>query len=395
MTLFLSSFSAIVVLAAASASWATPAVELSELGPLPTYHVAACPTPVGNGQAHCHARITTDRAGQVIQSAATATGLPNGFGPADLRAAYGVTATGSPRTIVAIVDAYGYVNAESDLAVYRSVFGLPPCTTANGCFSKYNETGRKGPYPKPSGGWPKETALDLDMVSAMCPGCSIMLVEANSSSYADLAAAVGMAASLGARVISNSYGGSELGAAAYAAAYDQPGIAVVASSGDAGYGVQFPASARTVTAVGGTVLKRSATTRGWTETAWKGAGSGCSAVFAKPVWQTDTGCAKRTVADVSAVASPATGVAVYGPVTGGSAWLVVGGTSVAAPVIGGIYGGNGGAVTYGSTPYGVPNGLNDLTAGTNGTCATAYFCTAGVGYDGPTGLGTPRGSAAF
>jgi len=185
---------------------------------------------------------------------------------------------------------------------------------------------------------------------------------------------------------------------AYEANYDQPGVAVLASTGDDGYGVQFPASSPHVVAVGGTTLKASAkVARGWTEVAWKGSGSGCSAVYAKPAWQTDPSCPNRMVADVSAVASPSTGVAVYGPATSGgvSAWAVMAGTSVAAPLIGGIYGVNGGAVTYGSNPYADVGALNDVTSGSNGTCAIAYFCTAEVGYDGPTGLGTPKGVNAF
>ena len=151
-------------------------------------------------------------------------------------------------------------------------------------------------------------------------------------------------------------------------------------------------------AVGGTHLVTSGSARGWTETVWSGAGSGCSIFYAKPSWQTDTGCAMRMEADVSAVADPATGVAVYGPTTAThSAWQVYGGTSVAAPLIGGIYGNNGGTVNYGSDPYANSGALNDVTSGSNGSCTgkPAYFCHAAVGYDGPTGLGTPNGSTAF
>jgi subtilase family serine protease len=361
-----------------------------------TYHIAVCPGPAAPGDARCHARLVTDRAGNPLERAASPAITPSGYGPADLRAAYAVTGTGSATTIVAIVDAYGYPNAESDLAVYRSTYGLPACTTSNGCFTKYNQSGVQGSYPKLNTGWAQETALDLDMVSAMCPGCKIILVEASSTSLANLGAAVNTAASKGAHVISNSYGGGESGSTTYESSYNHPGVAITASSGDSGYGVQFPASSPHVTAAGGTSLVRTSSGRGWAETVWSGAGSGCSAVYAKPTWQTDPSCPNRMEADVSAVADPNTGVAVYGPSSrNGSAWQVYGGTSVAAPLLGGIYGLNGGAVNYGSSPYTNTASLNDVVSGSNGSCGGTYFCTAGPGYDGPTGLGTPKGTAAF
>jgi subtilase family serine protease len=360
------------------------------------YHAAVCPGSAGPGTARCHARIVTDEKGKPIEREATPNVVPSGFGPADLRSAYNVSAQGSSTTTVAIVDAYGYTNAESDLATYRATYGLPPCTTANGCFAKYNQSGVKGNYPRQNNGWAQETALDLDMVSAMCPGCKIILVQANTASFSNLAAAVNTAASLGAHVISNSYGGGETGSQSYESAYDHAGVAVTVSSGDSGYGVQFPASSPHVIAVGGTTLKRNTSARGWGETVWAGAGSGCSTIYAKPNWQVDGGCAMRMEADVAAVADPATGVAVYGPGNGGkSAWLVFGGTSVAAPLIGGVYGANGGGVTYGSNPYANTGALYDVTSGSNGSCGGTYFCTARAGYDGPTGLGTPNGITAF
>ena len=375
-----------------NAAYAAPPVEKSGK----VFHVRACPGSAAPGTANCHAHLVTDSLGNPQSRDATPNIVPSGLGPADLRSAYNVSANGSSATTIAIVDAYGYTNAESDLAVYRSTFGLPACTTANGCFGKYNQNGVKGSYPRQNTGWAQETALDLDMASAMCPYCKIILVEANSASLADLAAAVNRAAALGALVISNSYGGGETGSATYESAYNHPGLAITVSSGDSGYGVQFPASSPHVTAVGGTSLPRSATARGWSETTWNGAGSGCSAVYTKPTWQADPGCARRTVADVSAVADPATGVAVYGPVTSRKAgWLVFGGTSVAAPVIGGIYGANGGTANYGSNPYSNTSALFDVTTGSNGSCSGSYLCTAGPGFDGPTGLGTPNGVTAF
>ncbi|MBO9580962.1 MAG: S53 family peptidase [Sphingobium sp.] len=360
------------------------------------YHVKSCPGPAAAGNARCFAHVVTDSNGNPLARSQPQVATPSGFGPADLRAAYALTSAdwGSSATTVAIVDAYGYANAEADLAVYRAKFGLPACTTANGCFRKVNQRGQVSGYPREDTGWAQETALDLDMVSAMCPGCKILLVQADSPGYGNLANAVNAARVLGARVISNSYGGPEGGSSAYEVYYNISGVAVTASSGDSGYGVSFPASSNHVTAVGGTSLFRSG--GGWSETAWAGAGSGCSTTYAKPGWQTDSGCNKRTVADVSAVADPATGVAVYGPASRkSSAWMVFGGTSVGAPLIAGIYGANGHGVNNGSDPYANQSALKDVTSGSNGSCGGSYLCTAGPGYDGPTGLGTPRGVSAF
>jgi len=357
----------------------------------PVRHSAVCADPGKVGVARCHAHIVMSDA-NTFAAAAT----PSGLKPTDLRSAYAVTGSGNSNTVIAIVDAFGYPNAESDLATYRAQFGLPACTTANGCFRKVNQRGVQGSYPATNVGWDQETALDLDMVSAMCPGCSILLVEADSSSLANLGAAVREAASLGAHAISNSYGGSESGTSGVESSYNFAGIAVTVSSGDSGFGVQFPASSPHVTAVGGTSLRRASNSRGWTETAWSGAGSGCSAVYTKPTWQTDTGCTRRTVADVSAVADPNTGVAVFGPASSTrSAWLVFGGTSVAAPLVAGIYGVNGTAVNHGNDPYRHTSALFDVTSGSNGSCNPSYLCTAVTGYDGPTGLGTPKGVTAF
>jgi subtilase family serine protease len=257
----------------------------------------------------------------------------------------------------------------------------------------------QGSYPRDNTGWSQESALDLDMASAMCPNCRIILVEADSASYSSLAAAVNMAASLGAKVISNSYGGGESGSSGYASAYAHPGVAVTASAGDSGYGASFPATAPGVIAVGGTTLSRASNSRGWTETVWSGTGSGCSSTYAKPAWQTDGLCATRMETDISAVADPATGVAVYGPAGffgSRSGWLVFGGTSVSAPLIGGIYGALGAAPNAAQKIWqSSAAAFNDVTSGSNGSCSGTYLCTSGVGYDGPTGWGTPSGPGAF
>ncbi len=357
----------------------------------PVRHREVCAGPAAPDTARCHSHVVVDKADNVIANV-----TPQGYGPSDLRSAYKVTGTGFSSTTIAIVDAYGYPNAESNLRIYRSQFGLPPCTTANGCFTKVNQKGVKGSYPKFNLVWSQETALDLAMASAICPGCRILLVEANNNNLLNLALAVQTAGAMGAHVISNSYGGDESGSTSYEPYYNIAGVAVTASSGDSGYGVQFPASSPHVTAVGGTSLAHAATARGWSETAWSGAGSGCSKVYAKPVWQSDPLCAKRMETDVSAVADPNTGVAVYAQVSKArSSWLVLGGTSVGAPLIAGMYGVNGTAVNFGGDPYSHIPSLYDVTSGSNGSCGGRYLCTARAGYDGPSGLGTPHGSSAF
>jgi subtilase family serine protease len=373
-------------------------VELERSGN--TYHKAACSHRQQAGRARCFARVVSDARGntRTFQPA----GRPNfnftGYTPADLQSAYKLPANGgSASYTIAIVDAYGYPNAEADLAVYRQRYGLPPCTTANGCFRKVDQRGGTND-PALNVGWAQETALDLDMASAACPNCHILLVEGDSDLVTDLAAAVDQAAAMGAKAISNSYGLTESsGLAAYESHYNHPGVAVTVSTGDSGYGVQFPASSPHVTAVGGTSLSRASNTRGWNETAWSGAGSGCSAVFAKPTWQTDTLCTRRMSADVSAVADPNTGASVYGPTSStASGWMIIGGTSLSAPFIAGVYGANGGIANYGADPYAHKTALFDVTSGSNGrSCGKTYFCTSGVGYDGPTGLGTPNGVTAF
>jgi len=341
---------------------------------------------------------------------------PVGLGPADIQSAYGLAGLQpAAGATVAIVDAYDDPNAAADLATYRSTYGLPACTSANGCFRKVNQAGAASPLPTGDYGWAEEISLDLDAVSAACPGCHILLVEANSPNTDDLMAAVDSAARLGAVAISNSYGGTEDSTIRAADAHlDHPGIAITASSGDSGYGVSWPASSPYVTAVGGTTLTKAAgTARGWTEAAWSGAGSGCSAYEPKPSWQHDTGCANRTVADVSADADPNSGLGVYdtynscgtsslcdllislGVVQGLDGWAQVGGTSLSSPLIASVYALAGGSPNAAAAAYANPGALNDVTSGSNGSCGGSYLCTAGTGYDGPTGLGTPAGLGAF
>jgi subtilase family serine protease len=344
-----------------------------------------CQRSVDRQVARCHALVRTD--------VVTRNVGPNvsGYGPADLQSAYNLpSSTNGAGQTIAIVDAYGYPSAESDLGVYRSNFGLPACTTANGCFKKVNQAGNPGPYPRSNRGWDFEQALDVDMVSAVCPKCHILLVQATSATFANLDAAEDTAANLGANAISNSWGGSGTTGGSH---FNHPGHIILASSGDNGFaaGVQIPAGFPTVVSVGGTSLVRSGGGRGWTETVWNGTGSGCTS-FAKPSWQTDSGCGNRTENDVAAVADPNTGVAVYK-----AGWQVFGGTSVSSPLLGGVYGlaGNAGSLNAAQSLYTNTGSLFDVVAGANGACNPAYLCTGGVGYDGPTGNGTPNGIGAF
>jgi subtilase family serine protease len=368
---------------------------------LPPNVKAACPFPPPSGKLSCTALVRTD----IPAQAGLLAGAPNGYGPADLRSAYKLTQAsaddGSGET-VALIDAYDDPNAESDLAVYRAQYGLPPCTTANGCFKKVNQSGQQGPYPKPDHDWGLEESLDLDMVSAICPLCHILLVEATNDGLTDLPEAAQEAVTLGVKFESNSYGtGLEFpGQRSLDKYYDHPGVAVTVAAGDWGYGTSWPASSEYVTAVGGTSLLRASNARGWDEIAWSGTGSGCSVIEAKPPWQSDPGCRNRTVADVAADADPDEGgVATY-DTYGWGGWLVVGGTSVASPTIASVYA-LAGTPVPGSYPAEYPyvnfGYLYDIVAGTNSLtgCTPTYLCTAGPGYDGPTGMGTPDGIDAF
>ncbi|MBD0693284.1 hypothetical protein BG452_40845 [Streptomyces sp. CBMA123] len=365
-----------------------------------------CAKPTERHQLACDALVRTDVAQPHAFSltAVSPDATPSGFGPGDLQSAYGLSANGGAGQTVAIVDAQDDPNAESDLATYRTQYGLPACTTANGCFKKIDQNGGTS-YPTSDTGWAGEISLDLDMVSAVAPNAHILLVEATSATMSDLGASVNQAVAQGAKFVSNSYGGAEdsTDTSADSQYFNHPGVAITASSGDSGYGAQYPAGSPGVISVGGTSLTRDSSSRGWSESVWgtssggQGAGSGCSAYEPKPSWQTDSGCANRTISDVSAVADPATGVAVY-QTYGGSGWAVYGGTSASSPIIAAVYadaGTPGAGDNPAKYPYAHTNALNDVTSGANGTCSPAYLCTAGAGYDGPTGLGTPNGLAAF
>ena len=348
--------------------------------------------------------------------------------PQDLHAAYALpseTASSATQT-VAVIDAFDDPTAEADLGVYDEQFGLPACTSANGCFRKLDEQGSASPMPPENGEWAGEISIDVQMAHAICQSCHVLLVEADSEGFADLGDAVDAAVNAGATEISNSYVGPEEPAMASffaelaASSYDHPGVVVTASSGDCGYlneacagwpaAANFPADSPDVVAVGGTSLaeKKNA----WSSSVWDEAGSGCSQIFTAPEWQSAvagfsaTGCGSmRSVADVAAVADPNTGVDVYDSTPEGNGeptgWTVFGGTSVSSPIIAAEFalaGGSGGVAYPAATLYphvGEGSSLYDVLTGSNGSCGGASACQAAVGFDGPTGVGSPLGLGAF
>ena len=389
-------------------------------------NVAACAKPRQAGVAACFAlRRQTLMSGHAVgfglksRLASMKVNGDAGFGATALRRAYSIRALGSRANVIAIVDATHSASAFDDVAEYRKTFGLPALTNCslraatkqglpagkNPCFVQLDQSGAASMGPTTEDlGWAQETALDLQMASAACPRCSLLLVEGSTASFEDLAAAVSIASGFdGVRAISNSYGGTDVSADQFAqyGMASASGIAVTASTGDSGFGIAAPASFDGVVSVGGTSLTVDAAGFWLGESVWSGSGSGCSNLNPAPTWQVLSGskCPGKATADVSAVADPATGVSVF--FNGG--WYVFGGTSASAPFIAGLYalkndfGASAGDFTAANT-----GALHDITSGTNAVgsaarraCKIALWCNAGVGYDGPSGFGTPFGSAAF
>jgi len=357
----------------------------------------------GGGENHCYAHVRIDAAGEILANAGP-PGTPDGLGPAELQSAYQIDPTKPSPTApptIAIVDAYGYANLESDLATYRSQFGLPACTVSNGCLKIVNQDGMTSPMPPQapaSDDWTVETALDVDMASAACPRCKILVVLSDSPSNINLYTAQNTAAAAGATVISDSWGapqavGQDL--TPNEQYFDHPGIAQFVAAGDHGYdeggqGPDYPSTSAHAIAVGGTALVKSATPRGWSETAWSKGGSSCSYSIPKPAHQTATGCSFRAASDIAAVGDPATGVAVFNADNMG--WIVVGGTSAAAPVVAAIFAASGRGNATAAEISQATGSLFDVTTGSNGACG-APLCIAGPGWDGPTGYGTPSAAA--
>jgi hypothetical protein len=348
----------------------------------------ACATGPGR---HCRAHRKVNADGTYIIE--PHAGAPSGYGPPDVQSAYDIDTTLGEGTTVAIVDAYAYDSAEADLAIYRKQYGLPACTVASGCLKIVGSSGGKAPAGDDQGtGWNGESALDLDMVSAACPKCKILLILAADASNAGLDAGQQTAATLGAAVVSDSWGGADSNPSSEEKYFKTtPPIGIFVASGDAGYnnggdGPDYPSTSLYVIGVGGTTLKKStSTTRGWTEAPWSYAGSSCSTAFAKPSYQTSfvptASCKGRAASDVSALADS---VATY---QGG--WQLVGGTSAASPLAATMFAMSGNGAAKADFVYTNSTIWNDITTTTkNGSCGSP-MCAGAVGWDGPTGLGTP------
>jgi hypothetical protein len=317
-----------------------------------------------------------------------------GWTPSNLQAAYNLPSVsrGSGQ-IVAVVDAYDNPNVASDLAMYRSYFGLPPAN-----FTKFNQEGQQRNYPPRCDGhdvWCDEIDLDVEMVSAACPNYTIYLIEADKDN--DLGTAEKEAVTLGAHIISNSWTYGPVTKGEFAS----PGVVYVAAAGDHHYGSLPPAAFANVVSVGGTWLsKRNGR---YKEVVWPWTGGGCAKHFAKPSWQRDPSCTDRTQNDVAAVADNVAEYDSYGSYSG---WETVGGTSVSTPLIAGVFGlaGNASSQHAGKRVWTLTaeqrkKYLHTIRDGTDGSCGGNYLCTAGTGqyftYSGPTGWGTPNGIGAF
>ncbi len=373
-------------------------------------HLARTTCPQVVGKPTCFALEVTRGGGAPPPCSPSST---CGFTPAELQAAYGLTPSlgnGSGKK-VAVIEAGDLANAATDVATYRTQFGLGTAS-----FFKYNETGQQSNYPPTCQdyGWCGETALDIDMVSAACPKCTIYLMEAkDGSSISDFETAEQEAVTLGATIVSNSWScpnNWDCGDPNFANYFSTAGVAYLASTGDSGYNtIGGPSALGNVIGVGGTQLTKSGST--YHETVWNGASAGCantatvgSPGVPKPSWQTDTGCANRTDGDVSSESGCSPGVAVYIDLYGG--WSEYCGTSVASPFLAGVIGLKGNAASqHGGERFWklkdrkVNHQLHYISSGSDGSCGGSYLCTAGTNqyetYSGPGGFGSPKGINAF
>ncbi len=408
------------------------------IGPNPVR--ALCPDSGDPNRMRCFAWVRTDirptfqGAGQA-QNDGTVCPFEGAYCPSDLQSAYKLPSSVDGKgQVVAIVDAFGYKHAASDLAEYRREMGLKACTPESKCLRIVNQDGKPSPLPnEPSpyaGGWLGEESLDLDMVSAICPNCRIILVQTETDYTSSLYTGVKTAAMIGAHYIGASWGGAE---GPPNPIFHHPGVVISAAAGDNGGGGDFggsrggpeqPCSYPFVVCVGGTHLVHAHNVRGWSESVWNdfnydrcgagsspcgATGSGCSAKIAKPLWQTDGGCHMRSESDVSATASLRAPVVVYNSEMGGRCpamcFFAFGGTSASTQIISAVFalaanaGGQNGAssIWHRHTDlYGVSVGNNiDLGLGIICSSGVKYICTARFGFDGPTGWGTPKGIAAF
>jgi subtilase family serine protease len=344
---------------------------------------------VPQGFARCSALIATlvsTSKALTVSPFADPTGGSAPYDPANLHSAYNLPTTASGTPTVGIVDAFNDPDLSSDLATYRSEWGLSSCTTSNGCLKIASQTGSTTKLPSTNESWGVEESLDLDMVSAICENCHIVLVEASSASNANLGAAANEAVKLGAIAVSNSYGESEFSGEASdcSSFYQHNDVAVTASTGDGGPGVEYPSVCPTVIGVGGTTLNSNGTETAWNTSSTEGSGGGCSSFIAIPTWQSSsvTGCSKRAVADVSADADPNTGVFVFDSF-GEGGWLEVGGTSESSPIIASVFA-LAGNVSTTTTPATLPWAHR-----------SSLFEVGGTSYAFQTGLGSPNGTGAF
>jgi subtilase family serine protease len=369
---------------------ATIGQSASDAHPIPQWQAQnlahrACPE-AGPGKAQCELLILNK----------SPQDKEPGWGARDIEAAYNLpSASKGSGQIVAIIDAHDNPNVASDLAVYRRHYGLPKAK-----FYKYNQDGQQSHYPKGNMSWGHEIDLDVEMVSASCPNCTIYLIEANTFDGANLDKAEAAAVTLGAHITTNSWLCDRCLDPNY---FDTPGVTYVANAWDNAYGVGEPMAFPTVVSVGGTILSRSGSI--YSEVVWSDTGGGCAMKVAKPSWQHDPGCSGRTTNDVAAVAWNVAEYDSYG--YGG--WSTVGGTSVASPIVAGVFAlaGNatkqdGGKIFWTLSKKKLQEGLHVISSGNNDCpprLVGSYLCTAGTDefgtYSGPTGWGTPNGIGAF
>jgi subtilase family serine protease len=386
------------------------AFSVAQAGAAPTaaYHSKrVCKDSSSHAYAACYARVLTDAKGRKVNPNSVAAS----YGPAQFHSGYNLPTTVIGKHTIAIVDAFSQPNIRADLNVYNAHFGLPAtkkCKLAKqtNCLAVLNQNGQTSPLPPADAGWGVEISLDVEVAHAICQNCRINLYEANSNSFANLEAAVNKAASTGRVVaISNSYGADDYDCtAAQEPGYNHPKKAITVSTGDHGFRVSCPATQSTVVAVGGTTLNLTGGGAYSSESAWNGGGSGCSTVNNAQSFQTTAtnwaaiGCGtKRGAADVSADADPNTGAVIYDSF-GFGGFGVVGGTSLSAPLIAGVYALANNVANWNypaQSAYDSPGSLHDVTTGSNGSCTHTLQCHAGVGFDLPTGIGTPNGLGGF
>jgi subtilase family serine protease len=374
--------SAALVVLSATPAFAAPGHGTPASGSVANRRVCG---PAAVGTAACHARVTVGSDGITPRASLSPTGLS----PETVKSAYGfpTSSTAGAGQTIAIVDAYDHPRAESDLAVFSSQFGLPPCTTANGCFKKVNQTGGTK-LPRADSGWALEISLDIQWAHAIAPGAKILLVEATTNSFTNLLAAEDYAKTH-AQYVSNSWGASEFsGESQYDSHFSQPGVSFFVSAGDAGLPAEYPSSSPNVLSIGGTRLTFNGDGTLASETGWSSGGGGCSTYETATVAQaafgeyTQVGCVgRRSTPDLSLVADPASGVSVYDSVKyqGRSGWFTVGGTSASAPMIA-ARAAITGSVVDSSYVYGNGITYRDITSGNNGAaCLTGFDLCSGRG----------------